>query len=407
MTEKTYTLPEVKQELAKALRQRVEEFSQEMLALRKKELAKSVEKCDTDDVKRLNKEERCSKCGKTECCCGEIETKPKEPVKAQEGSGGKISKLNKDTMNPTMGVTGGELSAGSGSIEDMEKTVLDNSRALRGKIAKMGRRLNPFRDKSWDAHMDRVADLSHQVKPYIPLKDIYGGHQGLSQLMAQSKDEKAHAALPPRVQLGDTTFIKDPNQRASGRGGYHTVYNRHDVVNPQMSALGDYIASGSEARLPVQGGEGVDSQNNGRASPILAKRATSANAKDMATMANQAAYEAHRSKGAAPALKVKLPSPADNAARANNLQDFMPAGKFTPGGAGLPHERSPLLGRKLGKTGLNPTKPTAAPTKPAATKSPGAATPAVSAPPKNNVPKNTAPKAPSPASAPGAKDLKP
>lgn len=291
MTDKTYTLPEVKQELAKALKQRVEEFGKEMLALRKKELAKSeacllcgnpdtpaactclkksVEKCDTDDVKKLNKEERCPKCGKTKCCCGEIETKPEEPVKAQEGSGGKVSKLNKDMMNPTMGVTGGKLSTGSGSIEDMA--------------------------------------------------------------------------------------MKEPSVK--------------------------------KCNIPGRGGK-------------LNKNA----ARDMQAMANQASYDAH-TQSATPAPKVKLPSAADNAARANDLQDFMPAGKFTPGGAGLPSGRSPLLSRKLGKAGLNPTKP-ATSVKPAGAKPPGAATPAVSKPPSNNTPKSTAPKAPSPASAPGAKDLKP
>ena len=279
MTDKTYTLPEIKQELTKALKLRVEEFGKEMLALRKKELAKSdacllcghadlpgsctclskaeVEKCDTDEVKKLGKDECCTVCGKTECCCGEIETKAKEPVKAQEGSGGKVSKLTKDAMAP-----GGKLP--TGSIEDM-------------------------------------------------------------------------AMNEPSVK---------------------------------------------KCNIPGRG-----------------RKLTKNAAKDMQAMANQASYEAH-TQAATPAPKVKLPSVADNAARADSLQDFMPAGKFTPGGAGLPHERSPLLNRKLGKAGLNFTKP-AAPTKLA-----GAATPAVSKPPSNNAPKPSAPKAPSPASAPGAKDLK-
>ena len=132
MTDKTYTLPEVKQELAKALRERVNSFSQEMLALRKKELAKSevcvlcgnldkpgactclsksVEKCDTDEVKPLNKEDMCPTCGMSECLCGEIERDPEEPVKAEEGSGGEITKLKKEALSPVKRTpAGGRLS---------------------------------------------------------------------------------------------------------------------------------------------------------------------------------------------------------------------------------------------------------------------------------------------------------
>lgn len=401
MTEKTYTLPEVKQELAKALKQRVDEFSREMLALRKKELAKSevcllcgnpdtpaactclkksVEKCDTDDVKKLNKEERCSKCGKTECCCGEVDTKPEEPVKAQEGSGGKVSKLNKDMMNPTMGVTGGKLSTGSGSIEDMAMNESMEKSTLGTKISRMGRKLNPFRNKRRDTN----AKLEDGTNPHVPVLLSYPGA-----LRVRVDSDEHFNQLPHKTTLNGKTYTKFPyTTRELSTGDqtatYHISPPRKDVkYGPSLKS----ISGGGENPGPSS------------AKLELVKK-SAAQAKDMQAMANQASYEAH-TQSAAPAPKVKLPSPADNAARANDLQDFMPAGKFTPGGAGLPHERSPILSRKLGKAGLNPTKPTA-PAKPV-----GAATPAVSKPPTNNAPKNTAPKAPSPASAPGAKDLKP
>jgi hypothetical protein len=366
--EKIYEPKEWRQELAKALRERVQAYGQEMLRLRERELQKA-ETSIAPAAPALNPMDNCPLCGQPDmpgqCRC------------LQGPAAGAQPAVTVNVVHSSPDVAGGMEKAG------MKWGVYTHNPNAEG---------DPLSDEgnhhARDVH-ELAVKLGHKKGQYKVLdegdgqKHILSHDKTLGHVVKPMKKADRPEVVPQNSPEEKKFREDNAKATAAGKRGIplppkgSPERRNLSLAHDRPPFKKDEVEDREKKKIELVPEEPVKAQegSGGKVSKGLKKGAMSGMARAPQGASAQAAADAHRAVAVrAPAPKVALPGPAAQAARAQDMAAFTPPGKFGGAGAGLPpagvgHLKSPYI-PGLKKAGL----PAAGP-KPAAMPKPAGGAP--------------------------------